>query len=54
MFKIIVEERKNNDETFSHSGSKDFVAPEGEVRNLPSKLPSPRTRTKASQNNSYT
>lgn len=54
MFKIVVEERKNSDETLSYEGTKDFVQPDGEVKTLQTKLPLPRPRTKASQNNSYT
>jgi len=52
---VIVEERKNSDESYSHTGTKDFIQPEREVISIPvSKVSAPRPRTQKSQNNSYT
>lgn len=42
------------DSTYSYTGTKDFKESSPEVLKMESKAPTPRPRTKASQNNSYT
>jgi len=50
----VVEEKHPNDKTFSHSGKPDFTKENPEIATLEIKPATPRARTRASINNSYT
>ena len=45
---------EHKDTTYSHTGLQDFKELQPEVKTLGPKLPNPKPRSRASQNNSYT
>jgi hypothetical protein len=52
--KVVIDHIKNHDESFSYSGTKDFIRPEGDVKALDQKVPVSKPPTQKSKNNSYT
>lgn len=52
--KIVVDRIPTRDETYSRTGQKDFTPQLQDVKELPAVTSTPKPRTRASQNNSYT